>query len=88
MEKVRLVSVLGKKTAPSGTRTDENYWRLIGETGEIVSREQSAAMAELPDSPRVLVRFDVSVNDMGLACHNKVPNSLWIPESDLLPIAG
>lgn len=33
---------------------------------------------------RVLVQFPESITDMGLACHNDIPDSLWIFVSDLI----
>lgn len=60
---------------PAECSPDENYWVLIGETGTVVEPKNVRA--------RVLVKFDALVSDYGLHCHNVVPNSLYILESDL-----
>jgi hypothetical protein len=48
------------------------------ETGTVVD---TSSVPFLPG--RVLVRFDTAVSARGLVCHNAVPSSLYIPESDL-----
>jgi len=73
--KVRLKSFNGKLSPPRGTSDEENYWKLIGQSGEIVEPKNERG--------RVLVKFDETVKSLGLACHNPVENSLYILESDL-----
>jgi hypothetical protein len=74
-QKVRLKSFNGSLVSPKGTSADENYWTLIGKTGEIVEPKNERG--------RVLVIFDIPVLSLGLACHNWIENSLYILESDL-----
>lgn len=62
-------------SAPSACRPTENYWLLIGETGTVIDTTNADG--------RILVQFDRLVSEHGLACHNPVPNSLLILESDL-----
>lgn len=73
--RVILRSFNGTASAPSDCRPDENYWELIGENGTVVET--------INDKNRVLVKFDNSVSDRGLCCHNLVANSLYILETDL-----
>ena len=73
--KVILRTFNGTSVSPVEYSPDENYWALIGETGKVVEPKNSRA--------RVLVQFDASVAGYGLHCHNEVPNSLYILESDL-----
>jgi hypothetical protein len=76
--RVVLRSFNGTRSTPCECRTDENYWTLIGETGTVVD---TSSVPSLPG--RVLVRFDTAVSARGLVCHNAVPNSLYILETDL-----
>jgi len=73
--KVKLIAFNNSTTAPDDCDPCENYWSLIGELGTIVKPINSRS--------RVLVQFDVSVNSMGLHCHNAINNSLLILGSDL-----
>jgi len=73
--KVILRTFNGSSVSPGECSPDENYWALIGETGTVVELKNARA--------RVLVKFDASVAGYGLHCHNEVPNSLYILESDL-----
>ena len=57
---------------------NENYWLLIGSTGEVIETKNK--------NGRVLVIFDEEVIKKGLNCHNLIPNSLYILESDLISI--
>jgi hypothetical protein len=79
-QKVRLKSFNGTLTAPKQTKPEENYWSLIGRSGEIVAPENQ--------NGRVLVKFDAPVKSFGLACHNEIESSLYILESDLEPIGA
>lgn len=74
-QRVRLARFNGTARAPEHCPPDENYWLLIGETGAIV--------APANERGRVLVRFDRPVVSFGLHCHNAVPNTLLILQSDL-----
>lgn len=73
--KVILRTFNGSLVPPVECSPGENYWALIGETGTVVEPKNARA--------RVLVKFDASVVAFGLHCHNVVPNSLYILESDL-----
>lgn len=75
MKRVVLASFHGQLEAPVDGRPQENYWRLIG--------AHAGVLAPADERGRVLVRFDVSVVDLGLACHNPVPNSLYVLTGDL-----
>ncbi|MDR6696576.1 MULTISPECIES: hypothetical protein [Stenotrophomonas] len=81
--KVLLATFLGSKHPPDDVRPSEDYWRLIGTNGTIVLEESQASMAKHQRGLRVLVQFPESIRDMGLACHNDIPDSLWIFVSDL-----
>jgi hypothetical protein len=48
---------------------------LIGKLGTVVEAINARG--------RVLVKFDCAVPERGLVCHNPIPNSLYILESDL-----
>jgi len=72
----------------TGTEPDcdpaEDYWKLIGSTGEIIQDPtEKGIYASFSRQKRVCVKFDVSVAEQGLICHNPVPNSLWINIDDL-----
>lgn len=73
--KVRLRSFNGATETPIDCREDENFWKLIGKTGQIVALKN--------DRDRFLVKFDFSVEGFGLHCHNQIENSLLIHASDL-----
>ena len=72
---VILCSFNGTSSAPAACRPDENYWVLIGARGAVIETTNERG--------RVLVQFDGSVSERGLHCHNPMPNSLYILESDL-----
>lgn len=74
--KVRLTSFNSEKSPPKDCEPSENYWLLVGETGKVIKEKNS--------NSRLLIKFDVTVSDLGLHCHNEVPNSLYILESDLV----
>ncbi len=73
--KVKLISFKGSLESPDKCDPSENYWLLIGATGTI-SKMQNAR-------GRVLVTFNSEVSELGLHCHNQIPNSLLILASDL-----
>lgn len=74
-KRVRLKSFNGRLSPPRGTSSEEDYWKLIGQSGEILEPKNERG--------RVLVGFDVTVKSFGLACHNPIESSLYILESDL-----
>lgn len=73
--RVALKSFLG--TIVSNERIDscENYWKLIGEKGILISDEVI--------NERVLVLFDKDLDIFKVENHNPVKNSLWILKTDL-----
>ncbi|MHB0914851.1 MAG: hypothetical protein ACYC5A_04150 [Thermoleophilia bacterium] len=82
--KVRLRSFNGFETSPDDCEPEENYWKLISETGRIVKDPKESGMyASFSSEKRVCVVFDRNLSKFGLINHNTVQNSLWILESDL-----
>ena len=79
---VVLKSFHGTIKPPEDIETKENYWRLIGSTGVIMSNDKKTHPAYLDKGEQVLVQFK-DVEEYHLACHNKIPNSLWIFITDL-----
>lgn len=75
-KRVVLKSFNGSLVAPTATAANENYWQLIGVKAVVSS-------ATLNDSGRVLISFERDFQSMGLACHNPLPNSLWVLSGDL-----
>lgn len=73
---VKLRTFLGTLTPLKKIEESENYWKLIGETGKVISD------TEFNDG-RVLVLFDTNLNELGVENHNPIANSLWIKKSDL-----
>jgi len=82
-QKFELISFNGKTTVDESCSQNENYWKLIGESGTLVN---FAHELNFPNENRVLIRFDVDLNSEGLECHNDKPNTLWILCSDLRAI--
>lgn len=86
--RVKLNSFNGTKTSPSDCDPREDYWRLIGIEGVVLKDPFTCCKYTGFNKERnVLVKFDVSVESLGLSCHNDVENSLWIPVSDLLEVS-
>lgn len=62
----------------------ENYWTLIGESGQVIQDpNESGVYASFSREKRLLVQFNCDIKTKNLECHNSVENSLWILESDL-----
>ena len=80
---VKLVTFDETLAAPNDAWPHDNYWRLIGEHGQIVSTEEPIHLKKLPGSPRVLVEFQTNISDLSLACHNEIANALWLRKVDL-----
>ena len=76
--KVQLRSFNGTEKAPEGGRGEENYWALIGQACEILAPKN--------EKGRVLVKFQQPIKSFGLHCHNPIENTIYILESDLMPI--
>ena len=58
----------------------EDYWKLIGHKGKIVSVSPPKGVSE----DRVLIQFDQDITALGLVCHNVILNSLWIKVEDIM----
>jgi len=77
-KKVKLNTFNGTSKPDDNCPPHENYWKLIGHTGNIVRKSDVKS--------RALVQFNQNVKSLGLECHNDIENSLWILESDLIEI--
>lgn len=75
--RVKLKSFLGTSQPKTEVENSENYWELIGETGQIIEENNENFLG------RVLVLFDKNLDNFGLFNHNPIKNSLWILKSDL-----
>lgn len=83
-DKVILKSFNKLKSPSDPVDKSENYWILINYKGTVVQDpNEKTIYASFSKEKRVLVRFDKDIKALGLACHNKVANSLWILEADL-----
>lgn len=81
--RVKLISFHGEKVSSEHVPQHENFWILVGRQGVILS-ETLKEHAAFPDKgKRALVKFDQNLDELGLANHNEVPNSLWVFVSDL-----
>ena len=84
--RVRILSFLGQTIPTAAVEPHEDYWRLIGQTGKVVEYG--------PTDPtslffgKSLVLFDIDVVGLDLNCHNEVPNTLWISNSDLIVLSS
>lgn len=74
--RVRLISFNGTLAATEACDPKENYWLLIG--------EHSVVVAEINPRNRLLIQFDASIAQLGLHCHNRIQNSLYIQPTDLV----
>lgn len=73
--RVILKSFLGSIKPKSKPEARENYWKLIGEKGEVIDTGEN--------DNRLLVLFESNLDDYQLENHNPIRNTLWIKESDL-----
>ena len=78
-DRVILLSFNGATEAPRDIGEQNNYWRLIGGSGVVVDADPP----DFIEGQRVLVRFAINVESLGLHCHNEVENALWIRQDDL-----
>ena len=74
--RVRLKTFQGLSKSPYDVDENDNYWKLIGQFGTVIDNE-------LDDIEKVLVLFDVDLEDFHLANHNPIKNSLMIKIKDL-----
>jgi hypothetical protein len=75
-KKVALKSFNGSLIADQTVKPQENYWKLIGSKAVV-------SQLSTDNNNRVLVTFEYDLSILGLACHNEIPNSLWILIDDL-----
>ncbi len=86
--RVKLNTFNGTKTPPSDCDPREDYWRLIGTEGVVLQDPfKCCKYTGFNNERSILVKFDVSVESLGICCHNDAENSLWIPVSDLLEVS-
>jgi hypothetical protein len=69
----------GLKLAPLDVDENENFWKLVGQVGKVLSITPPRHIG----GDRLLVRFDANLDEFELPNHNEIPNSLWIKSSDL-----
>ena len=81
--KVKLISFHGTKMPAYPVEIKENFWRLVDSDGEIVSDKLKVHPAFRDKGKQALVKFDLTLEDLGLISHNSIPNSIWIFISDL-----
>ncbi len=79
-DRVKLISFNNSSVADDNCDEQENYWKLVGETGFIVAEPN---LSDTISSDRLCIQFNVDVKSLNLHCHNEIPNSLWILASDL-----
>jgi hypothetical protein len=72
----------GCKSAPLDVDEGENFWKLIGKRGQILSTSPPKYIG----SDRVLVKFEDNLDELDLPNHNETPNTLWIKVSDLIAV--
>ena len=70
---VELKTFLGTDKAYEEVKESENFWKLIGEKGRVISEEKNQA----------LVLFSKNIDNYNLVNHNPQKNSIWINKSDL-----
>lgn len=73
---IKLKTFNGTQQPESDVLENENYWKLIGETGSVIDCTENY-------DGRVLVLFDKELDELGLENHNPVKNALWIKKMDL-----
>ena len=74
LSRVKLKTFQGMLKSASPVDENEDFWKLIGKTGQVL---------EDMDGNTVMVLFDDNLDDYGLENHNPVKNSLMIKKSDL-----
>jgi len=80
-DEITLMSFNGTKVSPSGVLQENDYWQLIGMSGCVESIIPDKGI----ESGRVLIRFFTKLDELNLANHNTIKNSLWILEQDIAP---
>ena len=83
-QKVKIISFNGTVNPPKECEEEENYWKLIGQTGKIVQDpDQNSLYADFLRDKKVLILLDNNVKSFNLHCHNNIENSLWFSLDDL-----
>lgn len=80
---VKLVSFNGIINSGDNSDEKENYWKLIGCKGKIISNKDGYFKKNFFEKERFLVRFEDDIKSKNLYCHNDVENALWILKNDL-----
>ena len=78
-DRVKLVSFNNSFAGPVDVDEIENYWKLIGKNGVVMSAITPTGISD----NRVLIKFEEDIRTIGLACHNSTENALWIKREDL-----
>uniref|UniRef100_UPI00404943B0 hypothetical protein n=1 Tax=Flavobacterium sp. TaxID=239 RepID=UPI00404943B0 len=78
--KYKLISFNGTSKPIKKCQSNENYWKLINQCGTLVNFSEELNFG---NDNRVLIQFELDVEQQGLACHNPVENALWILKTDL-----
>ena len=73
---VKLRTFMGTFNPSNSISDNENYWKLIGECGNVIDDKEN-------NDGRVLVLFEKNLDKFSLENHNPIKNSLWIRKSDL-----
>ncbi|MBB3192821.1 hypothetical protein [Roseateles terrae] len=76
----------GEVSAPEGTAPDHDYWRLIGQIGQVRDLDDSRLGLSAQQPRRMLVQFQVDPNSLGLHCHNRLARALWVQVEDAEPL--
>lgn len=82
-DNVILKTFHGLKHSETQVNTEDDYWKLIGKKGVIISDIKSPHPSFQEKGERVLVAFEDNLSELGLNNHNEHDNSLWIFLSDL-----
>ena len=86
--KVRLITFKGLSTAPRGSASEGNYWKLIGSEGSVILDPFKCCKDDrYSDERKLLVVFDISFESLGLCSYQKNENSLWVPVTDLTEVS-
>lgn len=81
--RVELQSFYGTTKPSEEIDERENYWKLIGQTGTVIENPKKQEKLTKEGKNRVLVKFDTTIDDLGLENHNPIKNTLWIWHGDL-----
>lgn len=85
--RVKVKTFHGTRQPTEPVDSNENYWRLVNETGTVVGDEVKVHPAFPEKGDRVLVKFDIDLRRLNLESHNTIDNALWIFLSDLVVLS-